>query len=262
MQQSLQEFVTVPLTPPEAALAPSMEAPAPSLGRTGLAGRLALAEWLLKHRDALLDQIESGSQVGVILADLLLIGVVPAAAYGLILGMATGSPIRMLTNPFKLPLVLFLSLCLCLPTLYIFSSFLGGRRSFLQTAALAFTGLAILGVVLAAFAPISWFLAFTAPGAYGTHVLFNVAVFALAGFMGVSFLIKGARRLYGGSPQLRAQVTFLWSWIVLYGLVGAQMGWIFRPFFSNSAEVIRPHSPGDSTVFEAVAILLRNALGL
>ncbi|HTE19627.1 MAG TPA: hypothetical protein VK689_14770 [Armatimonadota bacterium] len=219
-------------------------------------GRLTIAEWLLKHRDYLLAQIEAGREVPVILTDLLLVAVVPTAFYGLVTGLATNSLVRILTNPIKLPLVLIFTMVLCLPTLYIFSSYLGGRRTFLQTAALGFTSLAILGVVLAAFAPITWFLTFTAPHAYALHVLVNVAVLALAGFVGVGFLIQGTRRLHGDRLQEGKQMTFLWMWIVLYGLVGLEMGWLMSPFFSSSNELISVRGRDDETVFQAILGLI------
>ena len=84
-------------------------------------GRLGIAEWLLKHRDYLISQIENGREVQVILADLLLVAIVPTAFYGLVTGLATGSVQRILSNPIKLPLVMIFSMSLCLPTLYIFS---------------------------------------------------------------------------------------------------------------------------------------------
>jgi hypothetical protein len=249
MERPLNEFAfELPVTMPPPKAEP-IETPPPR--DRSLQGRLSIAEWLLKHRDYLLDQIEQGREVQVILADLLLITLLPTFFYGLVTGVAANSWVRILTNPLKLPLMLVLTMCLCLPTLYIFSSYLGSRRTFLQTAALSFTSLAIIGVVLAAFAPITWFLTFTAPGAYAVHVLVNVAVFILGGFMGVSFLLKGCSRFHGGAP-LGRQLLFLWGWIVLYGLVGAQMGWLFRPFFSSSDVWIRPRDPNEVSVFQAL----------
>ncbi|MCC2668196.1 MAG: actin-binding protein, partial [Armatimonadetes bacterium] len=221
-----------------------------------LAGRLGIAEWLLKHREYLITQIEAGHEVQVILADLLLVAILPTAFYGLVTGLATGSWVRILTNPIKLPLVLIFSMCLCLPTLYIFSSYLGSRRSFLQTAALGFTGLAITGVILAAFAPITWFLTFTAPGAYALHVLVNVAVLALSGCIGVRFMFRGLTRLHQGTPMMWKQSSFLWGWMALYGLVGAQMGWLLCPFFSNSDLLISHRGPGSESVFQAIFTLI------
>ena len=236
--------------------------PAPPARDRSIVGRLTIAEWLLKHRDHLLTEIENGREVPVIVADLLLVAVLPTAFYGLVTGLATNSLARIVTNPIKLPIMLVFTLCLCLPTLYIFSSYLGSKRSFLQTAALGFTSMAIIGVILAAFAPITWFLTFTAPAAYALHILVNVAVFTLAGFMGVAFLLHGARRFHADTPQFRPQIAFLWSWIVLYGLVGAQMGWLFRPFFSPTDIWIRPRMPGDATVFEAIWGVVRQVFGL
>ena len=237
------------LQQPPAAAAP-VEKPAQREG--GFLGRLAMAEWLLKHREYLLDQIERGHEVPVILVDLIIVALLPTAFYGLVTGIATNNWVRIVSNPVKLPMVLIFTMLLCLPTLYIFSSFLGSRRSFLQTAALGFSGLAITGIVLAAFAPITWFLTFTAPGAYALHVLVSVAVLALAGFMGGNFLFAGTRRFHAHSPSLGKQTLFLRGWMVLYGLVGAQMGFLLSPFFSNSNNWITHRGPGSETVFGAI----------
>ena len=226
----------------------------------GLVGRLAMAEWLLKHRDHLLAEIAAGREVQVILKDLLFIAIVPTALYGLVTGLATGSWMRILTNPIKLPLVIVFTMSLCLPTLYIFSCFLGSRRSLLQTAALGFTGVAIMGVVLAAFAPITWFLTFTAPQAYPLHVIVNVAVLAIAGTVGIRFMQYGTNYLHRGTRQQGKQGAFLGAWMLLYALVGAQMGWLLRPFFSPTMEWVRARDASHETVFGAIWELLMQLL--
>jgi hypothetical protein len=260
----MEEFViTAPVTAPGTpngsfALrpsAPELPADAPAPRGTGLLGRLSMAEWLLKHRDYLLDEIEQGREIPVILADLLVVSFVPTAFYGLVIGVSTGSMVRIVSNPIKLPLMLIVTLCLCLPSLYVFSSYLGGRRSFLQTTAVAFTATAIIGVILAAFAPITWYLTFTAPHAHALHVLVNVAVFAIAGFTGVQFLAHGTKRLHTGTPQLAPQMMFLCVWVVVYGLVGLQMGYLFSPFFGSSDVWFSQHGPGQESVFVALGRL-------
>lgn len=235
---------------------------APPERREGPLAWLGTTEWLLKHRDHLVREIAAGRELQVILWDLLLVTVIPTAIYGLLTGIATGSWVRMVTNPIKLPLVLFLTTCLCLPTLYIFSSYLGGRRTFMQTAALAFTSTAIFGTILAAFAPITWFLTFTAPQSYHLHVAVNVLVLGLAGLVGVAFLHHATRQLYSHLESVSKQVTFLWSWIVLYGLVGAQMGYLFRPFFSPTTEWLRARDPAQETVFQAIGGVFRVVFGM
>lgn len=245
----------VPLAPPLPQEEAVIEPPGPR-GR-GFLGRLGMAEWLLKYRGYLLEQIRNGKELEVILVDLLLVAALPTAAYGLVTGLATNSLARILTNPFKLPVLLVLTTFLCLPTLYIFASYLGSRRTFAQMAALAFSSIAIVGVVLAAFAPITWFLTFTAPGAYALHVLVNVAVLALSGFMGVGFLFHGIRKLQADAPDLRRQTSFMGLWVALYGLVGAQMGWMLRPFFSPSDVLFRGPSADGGNVFAAIWTVLQ-----
>src|SRR5438128_1039528 len=82
---------------PGPVMAEAVEEPAPR--SRGFLGRLAIAEWLLKHRDTLLAQIDAGHEVEVILVDLLLVALLPTACYGLVTGLATGNWVRMLTNP-------------------------------------------------------------------------------------------------------------------------------------------------------------------
>jgi hypothetical protein len=102
-------------------------------------------------------------------------------------------------------------------------------------------------------------------------VLLNVAVFAIAGFLGLSFLLQTLHRISVAEEQeridslerppiqppplpdatpapgalekmeghvLRAHVKGVFRiWVVVFGLVGAQMGWILRPFVGD------PHLP-------------------
>jgi predicted tellurium resistance membrane protein TerC len=59
----------------------------------------------------------------------------------------------------------------------------------------------------------------------------NVAVFAIAGIIGVMFLIRGTRLMSdpeSEGTQTRRYVVYLW--IVVYAFVGSQMAWTLRPF--------------------------------
>ena len=73
-----------------------------------------------------------------------------------------------------------------MPTLFIFSSFLGSKRSILQTFVLLATGMAIIGVALVGFAPITLFFIVTTQS-YQFFKLLNVAFFVVSGLLGVLF---------------------------------------------------------------------------
>lgn len=122
--------------------------------------------------------------------------------------------------------------------------------------------------VLAAFAPITGFFTICTTS-YSFMKLLNVLFFAIAGFLGVGFLFRVLRMVEGqpipptppavAPPELEAELVdeepeekkqtaprpldpaakgvrpqhVLSIWLFLYALVGAQMGWILRPFIGS-----------------------------
>jgi len=67
--------------------------------------------------------------------------------------------------------------------------------------------------------------------------LLNVAIFSLTGFIGVRLFYKGVKTVMEfneETPKIRTQLLLFW--LVLYGLVGSQLGWTLRPFFGAPGE--------------------------
>jgi hypothetical protein len=112
---------------------------------------------------------------------------------------------------------------------------------------------ALTVTVLASFGPIVGFFALSTEN-HPFMVLLNVAFCAVAGVLGVGVLWKALRILLspkvekaGNVPPLiqppspsqsDRQVKSLFRvWILIYAVVGAQMGWVLRPFISD------PHAP-------------------
>ncbi|MGC9320125.1 MAG: actin-binding WH2 domain-containing protein, partial [Armatimonadota bacterium] len=149
---------------------------------------------------------------------------------------------QILYNPIKMPWGMVFTLALCLPCLYIFSSYLGSRLSLAQTCTIAFTATAVMSTILIGFAPVTWFFMFTAPGAYEFGILINVLVFAISGFFGVQFLFRAAGAMTPNRSAESPIIRMLKWWVILYAVVGAQMGWLLRPFFNATDVFIRPRS--------------------
>jgi len=74
----------------------------------------------------------------------------------------------------------------------------------------------------------------------------NILMFTVAGATGLGFLVRMLRRVFAPplpapgamGPPTAAQVmnrgrTVFRVWLVIYSIVGAQMGWILRPFIGN-----------------------------
>ena len=154
----------------------------------------------------------------------------------------------------KVPALFLLTLFICYPSLYVFSTMLGSRLSFSKTLSLLMGIVALSIVVLASFGPIVAFFAVSTENYYFMKLL-NVVFFAVAGFLGVSALWKALQSLIGppspvkpsppsdvppvltrreelNSPQRQVRQVFR-IWIVIYAVVGCQMGWILRPFLGH-----------------------------
>jgi hypothetical protein len=124
--------------------------------------------------------------------------------------------------------VLFLAtLIVCALTLYFFNLTFGSNQSLSQNIALMLTAIAVTSVVLLSFAPIVVFFLLTS-GNYQFFKLLKVGVFAIAGFIGVLFLVQGMRVVAASSPGARMAVVRLW--ILVYAFVGSQVAWTLRRF--------------------------------
>jgi len=196
---------------------------------------------ILQDRDSLLKEIAEGLDLQRKLIELNVIGATSFAIYGAIIG-SQHSFLQAISSCIKLPILFLLTTAICMPTLFIFSSFFGAKRSILQTLVLLATGTAIIGVALVGFAPITLFFIVTTRS-YQFFKLLNVAFFAVSGLLGVLFFNRMYVQLSeNGSPTMRSRRMFLRFWLLLYAFVGTQLAWTLRPFFGAPGlpfEVVR-----------------------
>jgi hypothetical protein len=124
--------------------------------------------------------------------------------------------------------------------------------------------------------------------------LLNVIAYAIAGSLGLSFLLQTLHRLSVAQVESEADVatqpplppddpgvppaypppgalermreraldprvrTIFRIWVVVFGLVGAQMSWILRPFVGNPQQPFTLFRQRESHFFQAVFEALRN----
>lgn len=152
------------------------------------------------------------------------------AIYGLALGFFAGGW-QIPASGFKMPVLILLSLLICLPALFTFNVILGSKLSFLQCAAVLSMSAYLTATILASFGPILLFFAISAGGHDFISVL-NLAMCAIAGFFGVTWIWRAMKSMAdNGGPE--ANLAILRIWILIYGFVGAQMSWILRPFIGD-----------------------------
>ena len=190
---------------------------------------LSIIETILRDRQRFFTDIREGIGLPEKMRAMLISSIAFLMLYGAVLG-STHSLRQTLSSAVKLPALFLMTLVVCLPTLYFFNVLFGSKQSLSQNFCLILTAITVTAVLLLSFAPIVLFFVL-ATSHYQFFKLLNVAVFAITGGIGMTFLNQGMRVVSaGGKEGARARGCVMQFWIVVYAFVGSQMAWTLRPF--------------------------------
>ena len=194
----------------------------------------------------------------------------------------------------KVPALFFLTLVVTFPSLYVFNALVGSRLAIGSVLRLLLAALGVMLAVLASLGPIVAFFSVSTK-TYEFMVLVNVLVFAVSGLLGLVFLLRTLQRLSMveaeaespgdatelieaelltgmvkeapsvldplGDQVLGRNVKMVFRcWVILFGLVGAQMGWVLRPFIGKPGLPFVWFRGRESNFFEAVWTALASLL--
>lgn len=190
----------------------------------------------------------------------------------------------------KVPALFALTLAVTLPSLYVFNALLGSRLAPGAVVRLLAASVAVTVAVLASLGPIVAFFSVSTTS-YSFMVLLNVAVFAASGGLGLAFLLQtlhrlsqapalpppteaeelvGLEKIDGPGPgaieaaddrPLGRHVALVFRcWVILFGLVGAQMGWVLRPFIGDPTRPFAWFRGRESNFFEAIWTAVRDLM--
>lgn len=224
--------------------------------------------------------------------------VILGVTYGVCMGTyvllrgGPGAVLQMLSGMVKVPALFLLTLLVTFPSLYVFNALVGSRLSLLALWRLLTSSVTLNMAVLASFGPIVAFFSLST-ASYSFMLLLNVFAFAVAGFLGLKFLIQTLHRLTisqgpaevgevppalhqnpslpaaaqgpldkAESPVGKAQVKLVFTcWMVAFALVGAQMSWVLRPFLGSPDRPFSFFRARESNFFEAVWSHLTHLFG-
>jgi hypothetical protein len=188
-------------------------------------------ERILRNRQKFFAEIRDGIELRGKIRSMLIASVCFFALYGLVMG-SSHSLWQTLSSGVKLPILFLATLFVCVPCLYFFGLLFGSNQSFNQNLAVILTAISVTSVLLLSCAPITlFFLLTTNQSQYQFFKLLNVAIFTVAGLMGIVFLIQGMKVVSG--IELEGAKTRKWLlivWMFVYAFVGGQMAWTIRPF--------------------------------
>ena len=231
---------------------------------------------LLRDRKTFLEEVRTSTKLESKIFSLLIASSLFFSIYGAILG-AYGGGFQILSSAVKLPALYLLTLLICLPTLYFFDILSGSKLDFRQYLTMALTAVAIISVLLFGFAPVILFFLISIKD-YIFFLLLNVLVMGITGAIGVRLFYKGMKDMVADpyaialesveamrkadeevlppAVEAREKVKakqssrryLLQGWVLLYALVGSQLGWTLRPFLSVEGEpfqIFRPEIDGN-----------------
>ncbi len=239
---------------------------------------------LLRDRENFVSEIHHKVRLKTKITALLISSSIFLAIYGGIIG-AFASPLQVFASAIKLPALYLITLIICLPTLYFFNAFFGSKQSIGQSLALLLTAISITAVLLFSFAPVTLFFLITIRN-YQFFILLNVLIFALTGFIGISYLYQIMRpeseQLESASiplvedkiehdfvvvdanqksskiqnknvdPAVKTRTNILRFWLGLYAFVGCQLAWTLRPFFGAPGQAFELFRPREGSFYLSV----------
>lgn len=142
-----------------------------------------------------------GGRIDYPLAGLSLLTVILAGAYGFCVGWFAlfnrpdgPSFEQLFYTTVKMPLLFLLTLIVTFPSLYVFNALVGSRLNLMSLIRLLIAAMAVTLAVLASFGPIVAFFSVTTTS-YPFMSLLNIFFCAVAGFLGLTFLLQTLHRL-------------------------------------------------------------------
>lgn len=214
----------------------------------------------LRSRNEFIEEINQDINIDKKNISLLISSSIFFSIYGAIMG-SLGSFLQILSSAIKLPALYLLTMVICLPTLFFFDVTNGSKRKFSHYLAILLAAMAVISVMLFAFAPVSLFFRLSLNDYY-FFKLINVAILAITGFMGVNFFYKTMLIMTKEDFQDRSYHNkMLKAWLLLYALVGSQLGWTLRPFFGDIGE-FQLFRPIEGNFYQAIFQLILKALQL
>jgi hypothetical protein len=198
---------------------------------------------LLRDRKTFLADVRNGVKLETKIASLLIASSFFFAIYGAIIG-SYGGGLQIISSAIKLPALYLITLIICLPTLYFFDILFGSKLGFKQYVTMALTAVSVISVLLFSFAPVVLFFLISVKG-YDFFLLLNVLIMAITGGVGVRLFYKGMRDMVNESEAIEQNLRqrLLKGWVILYALVGSQLGWTLRPFFGSEGEIFQIFRP-------------------
>ena len=186
---------------------------------------------------SLVNALVFGLHTRRLLASALLMLLAGSACYGFVFGLWR-APLQGVYSAVKMPALLVAVVLVSGTVNGMLAQILGARMSFRQVFSCILISMAIASILLGSLSPVVLFFAIQTPHAesadpltaYGALLAAHTAVIGCCGILGTTRLY----RLLGVMTNSRLVAwRVLLSWILVSGLVGCELSWVFSPFLAR-----------------------------
>jgi hypothetical protein len=152
--------------------------------------------------------------------------------YGLVMGSYNGF-LQSIVTGIKIPCLIFLSLLICFPALFVIQYMIGSTMSLFQMTSIILSGFIVFTTIALSFAPIVIFFMITSDN-YSFLKLLHVSIFTFSGIFAVKTIISGLlfscekKNIY---PKLGMKIFNIW--VIILAFVCSQLAWNLRPFVGS-----------------------------
>jgi hypothetical protein len=152
--------------------------------------------------------------------------------YGIVMGSYNGFLQSMVTG-IKIPCLIFLSLLICFPALFVIQYMIGSTLTIYQMSNIILSGFFVFSTISLSFAPIVIFFMITSDN-YSFIKLLHVAIFIFSGIFAIKTITEGLtfscekKNIY---PKLGMKIFRIW--VVILAFVSSQLAWNLRPFVGS-----------------------------
>ncbi len=231
-------------------------------------------------------------RIQIPLSNLIIAAVLMGAIYGVCMGVFSAAHHKpaefnqIWASAIKVPLLFCFTLMITFPSLYVFSALAGSRLGFVDTIKLLVGCIAVNLAILASFGLITVFFTFSTES-YPFMITLNTFFFTLSGIISLGFLWKVLIKVFLNPafppvlnpekenedsegkriippPIVESQngkaTSVFYIWMLIYGIIGAQMGWLLRPFIGKPESEFSFFRAKESNFFEAIFKTLQTLL--
>ena len=188
---------------------------------------------LLREPEIVVSRLRERGDARPRLARLVFLAVAGSFLFGAALGCYVGR-LQILLAAVKMPIFFLGTLAISFLTMHVFAQFAAPQLRMRQTFSLCLSSISTTAALLLGMAPIYAFIAVNASyPSYKTYLFLWLLLVLCVAFAGVISL----KHLWRGLRELNLPRSILVAWVLIYGFVGSQLGWLLRPWVGSSYDV-------------------------